>query len=135
MGKTLRSKWGLLVLVAALVVGMATIPAVGEHSPESSDVLRLHMGADGNYFKLEPATGSSTTQSFSPHNNCRLDVDGELVTLSGSSSPGYHNQSIGVRGSGGNGGDATAGFLNEGTLILQTGLGGAGATAEAAPAP
>lgn len=123
MGKTLRSKWGLLVLVAALVVGMATIPAVGEHSPESSDVLRLHMGADGNYFKLEPATGSSTTQSFSPHNNCRLDVDGELVTLSGSSSPGYHNQSIGVRGSGGNGVPCSRIDSSESlTVTLGTGL-------------
>lgn len=104
MGKALRSKWGLLALVAAMVVGMATIPAVGEHSPESSEILRLHMGADGNYFQHEAADGSVIkTESFSPQSNCRLNVDNELVTLSGSSSPGYHNQSIGVRGSGGNG--------------------------------
>lgn len=123
MGKTLRSKWGLLVLAAALVVGMATIPAVGEHTPESSDVLRLHMGADGNYFQLEPISGSATTQSFSPQSNCRLNVDGDLVTLSGSSSPGYHNQSIGIRGSGGNGVPCSRVDSNESlTVTLNGGL-------------
>ena len=102
MGKTLRSKWGFLVLAAALVVGMATIPAVGEHAPEEVDRLQLHLGTDGNYFRHVPVEGPSLPdQTIGINNNCTISTNGSLATFQGRA--GYHNQSLGIKTGGSQG--------------------------------
>ncbi|CAN5867378.1 hypothetical protein BH23ACT5_BH23ACT5_04950 [soil metagenome] len=106
VGKTLRSRWGLLALTAALMMALVTFPAAGEHVPEESDVLRLHLGTDGKYFKYEPVVGDPVTQQIPAPVRCELGnrVDGPLVKLSGNNrGPGLVDVSIGVKTGGSQG--------------------------------
>jgi hypothetical protein len=102
VGKALRSKWGLLALVAALVVGMATVPAAGEHSPEEVDQLRLHLGTDGNYFRHVPVEGTALAdQPINVGGNCLISTNNSLASFEGK--VGYHNQSLGIKTGGSKG--------------------------------
>lgn len=108
MGKTLRSKWGLMALAAALLVGLAMIPAVGLHSADD-DTLRLHMGDDGAYFQYEwsvtegtDTLSGSETQTLSSDNKCLLTLSGDrLVAMDGSDQgAGLVKNSIGIKSNG-----------------------------------
>jgi hypothetical protein len=102
VGKALRSKWGLLALVAAMVVGMATIPAAGEHAPEEVDQLRLHLGTDGNYFRHVPVEGTALAdQPINVGGNCLISTNNSLASFGGK--VGYHNQSLGIKTGGSKG--------------------------------
>lgn len=104
MGKTLRSKWGLLATAVALTVGLATIPAIGSHFPNDSGTLRLHLGTDATEFVYTPATGPVETQTIEEPTRCVIDETGPLAAVSDSDrGVGLVSYGIGVKSGGAQG--------------------------------
>lgn len=93
VGKTLRSKWGLLATAVALVAALATIPAVGLDDPSSPWgplTLALHLDADDrgtSYFEYTSASGEHTIQEIGRPNRCvpRSGLAGPLVSVGATS--------------------------------------------------
>jgi hypothetical protein len=107
VGKTLRSKWGLLALAAALTVGLATIPASGDSPPASDDLLRLHMGSGSGEITYESTTVDTSgmdPQTLTAGKQCELVSSGSdfVVITANSKGPGLVGNSIGVKSAGSN---------------------------------
>ena len=104
MGKSLRSKWGILATAVALVVGLATIPAIGSHLPNDSGTLRLHLGSDATYFRYTPAAGPTQTQNIAAPVRCEASITGPLAAVSGSNrGPGLVSYGLGIKSGGAQG--------------------------------
>lgn len=101
MGIRLRADWRLLSLAAGLLLVLATIPAMGSHVPESGETIRLHLGTDGTYFRY---SGSPPDQVIGAPDRCVVEIDGPLVTVTGSDrGVGLVDLGLGVKSGGAQG--------------------------------
>lgn len=104
MVNRIRSSWRVALLVAGLLLLLATIPAVGSHLPNDEGTLRLHVGSDATYFEYAPADGTPVQQAIGAPQRCELTVNGPLAALSGSDrGPGLNGISIGIKSGGAQG--------------------------------
>ncbi|MGH8957295.1 MAG: hypothetical protein ACRDVK_01340, partial [Acidimicrobiia bacterium] len=104
MGKKIRSSWRLLALVSAVLLLMASIPAVGTHeSGHAAETLRLHLGTDGTFFQYS-GEGVPVTQTIPAPTRCEITVNGPLATITGSDrGPGLVDTAIGIKSGGSQG--------------------------------
>lgn len=130
-----RNLVGVAVLVALIgLMLIATTPAQGSHqSPESTaqaGVLRLHLDADGDYFRFDPVSGPSLQQDLSTPKNCTVSSNETLVALSamgGSNSKvgAVDHETIGVKVNGEGNGRKCGQINNAGDQKLKLSLTGA----------
>lgn len=116
----IRNKVVILTTAVAIVVTTVgfTRQAVGQPPGIMIEqgVLRLHLGADSDYFRFDPADGAGgfsvgTVQPVGPPSGkCQLTVAGPLISLTAIGSIGIFDDGLGVRISGSQG--APCGQLN-----------------------
>ena len=130
------------ILNLAVLVGMVgallatTSTALGEHEPTGSSlpdvgVLRLHMNADGDYFRYDPHNETTNTYDEGPvqeitlSQNCLVSLNpvDTLVTLDSPSanSVGYDDFELGIWAGGSKG--VPCGLVDgrEGAIVLELG--------------
>ena len=84
------------LLAAAVLLGLGSIPALSDDGPPAPETLRLHMGTDGTFFEYSN-NGTPTQQAIGTPRNCRITVDGQLASLTGSDrGPGLVDNAIGI---------------------------------------
>ena len=129
----LRKRNVLLLLVATMIIGLASVtPASSQTSASTSTlngggVLRLRLGATDQW-KFQPTAGSSTAeeaQAISPGTGCGLtaaSLSGSLAKLTATNgSVGFVSDSLGVRGPGEGTGQPCGRIDGSQTLTLELG--------------
>jgi hypothetical protein len=99
-----RSTRRLLVLATAVLLVLASLPAVGTHEAgHEAETLRLHLGTDGTYFRYS-AGGVPVTQTIGAPTRCEITVGGPLAAIDASDrGPGLVGVSIGTKSGGSQG--------------------------------
>lgn len=103
MGKV-RSTRRLLVVATAVLLVLASLPAVGTHEAgHEAETLRLHLGTDGTFFQYS-AGGVPVTQHIGTPSRCGITVSGPLAAINASDrGPGLVGVSIGTKSGGSQG--------------------------------